>query len=248
MGPADSSGRDCVPAYDRAPLRDRFPKNHWQSPASWQGPPASPQAPIFQDPLPTATGYYAETGTGRDSGNLLLHPPLRFTKERGYGPVIEGPSIALVPPIGPGQRDSYRASQAFFLSNSPYRHVFFLSKSVFHDCVGIRKALKALSQVLDGRVGDYRRSSPRYSYSAGSAGLVYGTGYPTRSWGVVFGVRQVWQDVPQYKMIMLLVFGIIFSNLLSKLQCMIPQDNLNLYQMCVYCFWVRYVPQVIVWR
>jgi hypothetical protein len=48
---------------------------HGQSPASWQGPPAAPQAPIFQDPLPTAAGYYAETGTGRDSGTFLLPPP-----------------------------------------------------------------------------------------------------------------------------------------------------------------------------
>ena len=45
------------------------------------GLPAAPQAPIFQDPLPTAAGYYAETGTDRDSGNLFPPPPLRFTKE-----------------------------------------------------------------------------------------------------------------------------------------------------------------------
>ena len=31
-----------------------------------------------------------------------------------------------------------------------------------------------------------RRSSPRYSYNAGSAGLVDGAGYPGRTWGVVF--------------------------------------------------------------
>ena len=90
MSPA--GGRGCVPAYDRAPLRDRLPKNHWQSPSSSQGPPAAPQGP-------TAAGYYAETGTGRDSGTYLLPLPLRFTKE-GSGPVIEDPSIALVSPMG----------------------------------------------------------------------------------------------------------------------------------------------------
>ena len=36
--------------------------------------------------------------------------------------------------------------------------------------------------MLDGRCGGHRRGSPRYSYNAGSAGLVNGTGYPTRSW------------------------------------------------------------------
>ena len=58
---------------------------------------------------------------------------------------------------------------------------FGLWNQVFHDYVGIRKALKAVSQVADGRVGDHRRSSLLYSYNAGSAGLVNGTGYPTRS-------------------------------------------------------------------
>ena len=55
--------------------------------------------------------------------------------------------------------------------------------------MGIRKALKAFSQMLDGRVGGDRRGSPRYSYNADSAGLVNGTGYSTCSWGVAFGVR-----------------------------------------------------------
>ena len=35
-------------AYDRAPLGTAFPKNHWQFPASWQGPPATTQDPIFR--------------------------------------------------------------------------------------------------------------------------------------------------------------------------------------------------------
>jgi hypothetical protein len=39
---------------------------------------------------------------------------------------------------------------------------------VFHDCVGIRKALKAVSRVLDGRVGDDRRSFPRILSTAES--------------------------------------------------------------------------------
>ena len=66
---------------------------------------------------------------------------------------------------------------------------FGLWSQAFPDCVGIRKAHKAVSQMSDGRVGDHRRSSPRYSYNAGSAGLVNGTGYPTRSLGVIFGVK-----------------------------------------------------------
>jgi len=37
------------------------------------------------------------------------------------------------------------------------------------------------------RVGDRRRSSPRYSYNAGSAGNVGGTGYYPRNWGVDVG-------------------------------------------------------------
>jgi hypothetical protein len=43
-----NGGRCCVLACDRALLRDRLPKNHRQSPASPQGPPAAPQAPIFR--------------------------------------------------------------------------------------------------------------------------------------------------------------------------------------------------------
>ena len=52
--------------------------------------------------------------------------------------------------------------------------------------VGIRKAQKAVSQMRDGRVGDRRRGRPRYSYNAGMAGVVGGTGYPTRRAGVIF--------------------------------------------------------------
>jgi hypothetical protein len=50
----------------------------------------------------------------------------------------------------------------------------------------MRKALKAVSQVRDGRVGSDRRGSPRFPYSVGSAVLVDGAGYPTRKWGVIF--------------------------------------------------------------
>ena len=94
----------CVPAYhdDRAPLRDRLPKKPLAVPRLLARATGSATGSYFQDPLPTATGYYAETGTGRDSGNLLLLPPLRFTEEGGSGPVIEDPSIALVPPMGRG--------------------------------------------------------------------------------------------------------------------------------------------------
>jgi len=49
---------------------------------------------------------------------------------------------------------------------------------------GIRKALRPVSQVLDGRVGGHRRGALRYSYTAGSAGLVDGTGYTACDWGV----------------------------------------------------------------
>ena len=75
----------CLPTYDQAPLLDRLPRkqNHSQSPAYWQGPPTAPQAPIFQDPLPTAAGYYAETGTDRDSGTPLLPPPSASLKREG---------------------------------------------------------------------------------------------------------------------------------------------------------------------
>ena len=52
--------------------------------------------------------------------------------------------------------------------------------------VGIRKALKAVSQMRDNRARDHRQSFLRYSYNAGSAGLVDGTGYPTRGWCVGF--------------------------------------------------------------
>jgi hypothetical protein len=50
--------------------------------------------------------------------------------------------------------------------------LFGLWSQVFHDCVDIRKPQKAVSQMLDGRVGDRCRSSLRYSYNAGKTGLV----------------------------------------------------------------------------
>jgi hypothetical protein len=43
---------------------------------------------------------------------------------------------------------------------------------------------------------------PARSYTAGRAGLVGGAGYPACSWGVGFGVREIWRDVPQYEMMM----------------------------------------------
>ena len=54
--------------------------------------------------------------------------------------------------------------------------LFGLWSQVFHDGVGIRKDLKAVSQILDGRVGDRRKGSPRYPYNAVSAGVVEGVG------------------------------------------------------------------------
>jgi hypothetical protein len=68
--------------------------------------------------------------------------------------------------------------------------VFGLWNQTFHDCVGIRKALRRCQpgarRAVDGRDGGHRRNSLCYFYNAGSAGLVDGTGYPTRSWGVGF--------------------------------------------------------------
>jgi hypothetical protein len=65
--------------------------------------------------------------------------------------------------------------------------VFGLWSQVLPDRVGIWKALKAVSQRLDGRVGDRRKGSPRYpyNYNTGSAGVVGGTGYPACNWGGV---------------------------------------------------------------
>ena len=65
-------------------------------------------------------------------------------------------------------------------------HDFGLWSMVFPDCVGIRKAVTAVSHMRDGRGGDRRRGRPRYSYNAGMAGVVGGTGYPTRRAGVIF--------------------------------------------------------------
>jgi hypothetical protein len=58
---------------------------------------------------------------------------------------------------------------------------------LFLDDVGIRKAPRAGSRMRDGPVGGHRRGRPRYSYNAGIAGLVEGTGYPARKGGACFG-------------------------------------------------------------
>jgi hypothetical protein len=81
-GPA--GGRGCVPAYDRAPLRNHLPKKTIAVPRLLARATGSAAGSYFLDPLPTATGYYAETGTGRDSGKMgkgtptvtLLYPLL----------------------------------------------------------------------------------------------------------------------------------------------------------------------------
>jgi len=54
------------------PFGTAFLKNHWQSPASPQGPPAVP--------LPTAAGYYAEKG--KTLVPPASHGTLSFTNER----------------------------------------------------------------------------------------------------------------------------------------------------------------------
>jgi hypothetical protein len=41
-----------------------------------------------------------------------------------------------------------------------------------------------------------------HSYNAGRAGLVDGAGYPASSWGVGLCFREIWRDVPQYKVMM----------------------------------------------
>jgi hypothetical protein len=67
-----------------------------------------------------------------------------------------------------------------------YHHMImmvWLWSMVFPDCVGIRKAVRAVSRMLDGRAGGRRRGRPRYSYNASRAGVVGGTGYPTRAEG-----------------------------------------------------------------
>ena len=63
---------------------------------------------------------------------------------------------------------------------------FGLWNQAFHDYVDIRKSLRAVSQVLDGQVGGHRRSSLRYFYNGGRAGVVGGTGYPACNWDVGF--------------------------------------------------------------
>ena len=45
--------------------------------------------------------------------------------------------------------------------------------------------------------------------------------------GFVFGDMDSCRDVPQYKVMKFLVFGIISSSLLSELQVMIPKVNHN---------------------
>jgi hypothetical protein len=48
------------------------------------------------------------------------------------------------------------------------------------------EGLRAVSQVLDGRVGDRRKGCPRYPYNAGSEEDVGKTGYPASAIGVWF--------------------------------------------------------------
>ena len=79
------------------------------------------------------------------------------------------------------------------------------------------------------------RVSPSHPYNAGRAGLGWGGWVAWRErvrcmqWlccGFVFGDMDSCRDVPQYKVMKYLVFGIISSSLLSELQVMIrfPED------------------------
>ena len=65
MSPA--GGRACVSTFDRAPLRERLPKKTLAVPRLPARATGSAAGSYFQDPLPTATGYSAETGTGLES-------------------------------------------------------------------------------------------------------------------------------------------------------------------------------------
>ncbi len=56
---------------------------------------------------------------------------------------------------------------------------------VFRDFVSIRKALRALCRMLDGRAGGRRRGRPRDSSNEGSAGIVDGLVTP-RAVGLCF--------------------------------------------------------------
>jgi hypothetical protein len=70
----------CLPMTG-LPFGTTFPKNHRQSPASWQGPPAAPQVPIFRILCrrPPATMLRRERAVTLESSSSPL--PLRFTKQ-----------------------------------------------------------------------------------------------------------------------------------------------------------------------
>ena len=70
---------------------------------------------------------------------------------------------------------SHKAQDLFRSSKNPLRMVFGLLSQVFHDRLGIWRALRRCQQ--DPRRPSRRlsRSSFAYSYNAGSAGLVDGT-------------------------------------------------------------------------
>ena len=54
--------------------------------------------------------------------------------------------------------------------------------------------------------------------------------------GFVLGDMDSCRDVPQYKVMKFLVFGIISSSLLSELQVMIPKVNHNGVCICIVCY------------
>jgi hypothetical protein len=68
-------GRGCVPAYDRAPLRDRLPKKPLAVPRLLtRATGSAPIFAIFRILYRRAPATYHST-TQSDSGNLLLPPP-----------------------------------------------------------------------------------------------------------------------------------------------------------------------------
>jgi hypothetical protein len=79
--------------------------------------------------------------------------------------------------------DSRGGGTSYFVQQEQLKGII---SGVFHGNVGIRKALRCCQQskMLAARVGGHRRGSPRYSYNAGSAGLVDGAGYPAHIWVV----------------------------------------------------------------
>jgi hypothetical protein len=79
----------CLPMTG-SPSGDRHPKKHGSLPPPGKGHRQRRRLLFFQDSSPGATGYYAETGTRRDSGTPFLpakvsHPPSASLKRERSG-------------------------------------------------------------------------------------------------------------------------------------------------------------------